>query len=251
MWFTYMDEAGNTGRNLADAQQPVHLILSLSLEESRVMAAHDHVRAVAERHFGAVGLSSEFEFHGHAIFSGSGPFKALAPGARIAIYDELLQAIPALDAQIVVRGVHKPGLAERYANPYHPHDIALMFTIESIERMAKERGCRTLLVADEAREVEDAALRDLASYQALGTRWGWNTERIDCIIDTIHFVRSETNPAIQLADCATFIAARQRRIQLGYSAPNAAVTRLWERYIEPCVWENAVWFPAVATTARS
>lgn len=86
-------------------------------------------------------------------------------------------------------------------------------------------------------------MRDLASYQALGTTWGWKTERIDCIIDTIHFVRSETNPVIQLADCATFVAARHRRALLGGSAPNPAVTRLWERYIEPCIWENAVWFP--------
>lgn len=145
---------------------------------------------------------------------------------------------------MIVRGVHKPGLAARYRKPYHPHDIALMFTIESIERWATEEDCRVLLVADEAKEIEDAALRDLASYQSLGTGWGWSTEQVDCIIDTIHFVRSETNPAIQLADCATFIAARQRRIDLGLSAPNPAVTDLWERYLESQIWENAVWFPS-------
>jgi len=32
---------------------------------------------------------------------------------------------------VIIRGVEKTGLAERYSNPYHPHDIALMFTIES------------------------------------------------------------------------------------------------------------------------
>lgn len=130
-----------------------------------------------------------------------------------------------------------------YAKPFHPHDIALMFTIESVERMARKHDCRVLLVADEAREVEDSALRDLASYQRFGTRWGWATQRIDHIIDTIHFVRSETNPAIQLADCAAFIAARQRKINRGDVVPNAAVTKLWQEHIEPNLWDNAVWYP--------
>jgi hypothetical protein len=75
----------------------------------------------------------------------------------------------------VIRGVHKPRLAARYPRPFHPHDIALMFTIESVERMARDHDCRVLLVADEAREVEDAALRDLASYQQLSATWGWKT----------------------------------------------------------------------------
>jgi hypothetical protein len=145
---------------------------------------------------------------------------------------------------VIIRGVYKPGLAARYPNPFHPHDIALMFTIESVERLAREHDCRVLLVADEAREIEDEALRDLANYQQMGTTWGWNTERIDRIVDTIHFVRSETNPAIQLADCATFVAARQRKIESDLVRQNAAVTDLWQSRIAPRVHRNSVWYPS-------
>jgi hypothetical protein len=243
MWFAYMDETGNTGRNLADPDQPIHLIVTVALDESLVMTVHDHARAVAARHLPGRSQAAGFEFHGHALFAGSGHFAGLDPAKRIEIYDELLQAIAIAEAKVIVRGVYKPGLAKRYRKPYHPHDIALMFTIESIERMARDHGCHVLLVADESREIEDAALRDLASYQTVGTAWGWNTERIDHIIDTIHFVRSETNPAIQLADCAAFIAARQRKIERREAAENPAVTRLWEDHIEPHPWRNSVWFP--------
>ena len=45
-----------------------------------------------------------------------------------------------------------------------------------------------LLVADEAKEVEDEALRDLVNYQELGTQWGWRPEKVERVIDTIHFV---------------------------------------------------------------
>jgi len=121
-----------------------------------------------------------------------------------------------------------------------------MFTIESVERLARECDCRILLVADEAREIESAALRDLANYQEFGTSWGWNTEQIDHVIDTIHFVRSETNPAIQLADCAAFIAARMRKIESGLVSEDQAseaVEKLWTERVEPFVWENAIWYP--------
>ncbi len=167
--------------------------------------------------------------------------------SRIEIFDDLLQGIALAEADVVIRGVEKAGLERRYPTPYHPHDIALMFSIESIERLARECDCRVLLVADEAKEVEDTALRDLANYQELGTSWGWNPERIDQIVDTIHFVPSHSNGAIQLADCATYIAARVRKIKAGIVAagPSAdAVERLWETRIEPHIDTDAVWYPS-------
>lgn len=121
-----------------------------------------------------------------------------------------------------------------------------MFTIESIERMARSHDCRVLLIADEAREVEDAAIRDLANYQQVGTAWGFRTERIDHIVDTIHFVPSHTNGAIQLADCATFVAARVRKIRdglVGGGESAEAVERLWEERIEPHLRADEVWYP--------
>ncbi len=243
MWFAYMDEAGHTGRNLRDAAQPVHLILTLVVDESRVNDLHEYIRAVGERHCPGDCTDPEFEFHGYDLFGGNGLFADMSPAKRIEIYGDILDCIGRVGAKAIIRGVYKPGLATRYANPFHPHDIALMFTIESVERLAREHDFRVLLVADEAREIEDGALRDLANYQQLGTTWGWNTERIDHVVDTIHFVRSETNPAIQLADCATFVAARQRKIDSGLVSANAAVTDLWRTRIAPHVLRDSIWYP--------
>jgi hypothetical protein len=190
MRFAYMDETGNTGRRFDDADQPIHMILSLIVDETRVADLHEHMREVGRQHCPDDCDGSEFEFHGGDLFSGSGPFDGRSPTERIEIFDDILRGIEMVDAEVIVRGVHKSGLNRRYAHPYHPHDVALMFTIESIERMARECDCQVLLVADEAKEVEDAALRDLVNYQELGTQWGWRTEKIERIIDTIHFVPS-------------------------------------------------------------
>lgn len=243
MRFAYMDEAGNTGRDLANPQQTFHMIVTVLVDETEIVDLHNQIRSVARRWFPSDRWRSDFEFHGYDLFSGAGYFSAKTPAERIQIYDEVLSAIGDHSAEVIARGVDKPGLARRYPTPFHPHDVALMFTCESVERVARQRDSRVLLVADEAREVEDAALRDLSNYQQFGTSWGWRTVQIDHIVDTIHFVRSETNPAIQLADCTAFLTARQRKINRGEATPNQAITDLWERRVVPHLWANEIWYP--------
>ncbi len=247
MRFAYMDEAGNTGRRFDDPAQPVHLILSLVVDEAKIPVLHQHVREAGKRHFPTFCTDPEFEFHAQQLYgSRKGRYKDLELERRIEILDDVLAGIEAAEADVVIRGVEKRGLARRYRNPYHPHDIALMFTIESIERLARRDGCQVLLVADEAREIEDGARRDLAIYQELGTAWGIHTEQIDHIIDTIHFVASHHNGGIQVADCASFLAARVRKIQSGlvkHSGAAEAIEDLWERRVEPFIYTDEVWSP--------
>lgn len=72
------------------------------------------------------------------------------------------------------------------------------------------------------------------------------SEQIDHIVDTIHFVASHHNGAIQVADCATFVAARMRKIQAGTvqgGPASVAIEELWERRIEPFIYTNSIWYP--------
>lgn len=246
MRFAYMDEAGNTGRKYDEPNQPIHLILTIVVDEENIAALHEHVRETGRRHCPGDCRQDQFEFHGHDLFAGNGYFSGMSPAKRIEIYNDVLKGIEIAEAEVIVRGVEKSGLQRRYRNPYHPHDIALMYTIESIERTARERDCRVLLIADEAKEVENAALRDLAQYQELGTSWGVYTEQIDHIVDTIHFVPSHSNGGIQLADCATYITARVEKIRAGIVPDNdsaKAVEGLWESHIVPRLQTRDIWFP--------
>lgn len=176
MRFAYMDEAGNIGRKLDEPEQPIHLILSVVIDEEKIPFVHEHIREMGRRHCPADCRRPDFEFHGSDLFASRGHFSEMAPEKRIEIFDDVLKGIELAEADIVIRGVEKRGLERRYSAPKHPHDIALMFSIESIERLARKRDCKILLVADEAKEVEDTALRDLANYQELGTSWGWKPE---------------------------------------------------------------------------
>src|SRR5215204_1664358 len=148
MWLAYMDESGNTGRDLANPEQRFHMIVTVVFDESQVAAVHAHVRDVAQRHCAGTWCKPDFEFHGHEVFSGEGYFEGRTAPERIQIYDELLAAIGMLGGKVTARGVDKPSLARRYPNPFHPHDITLMFTCESLEHMARTHDSRVLLVAD-------------------------------------------------------------------------------------------------------
>lgn len=246
MRFAYMDEAGNTGRRYDDPDQPIHMILSLVVDEANIRTLHQHVREAGRRHFPDHCDDPEFEFHGQHLYGQRGYCEGMDPAQRIEIFDDVLSGIEMAEADVIVRGVGKSGLARRYAHPYHPHDVALMYTIESIERLARAHDCQILLVADEAKEIEDSARRDLAGYQEMGTTWGIYKERIDHIVDTIHFVASHQNGAIQVADCATFVASRMRKIEAGTvrdGPASRAIEELWGRRIEPFIHTNAVWYP--------
>ena len=76
MRFAYMDETGNTGRRFDDPDQPIHMILSLVVDESKVADLHEHVREVGRRHCPENCADSEFEFHAGDLFSGDAPFDA-------------------------------------------------------------------------------------------------------------------------------------------------------------------------------
>jgi hypothetical protein len=78
MRFAYMDETGNTGRNLTDASQPIHLVLTLVIDETQVTAVHDAIREIAHRRCPGTCSEPGFEFHGQQLFAGSGPFAKLA-----------------------------------------------------------------------------------------------------------------------------------------------------------------------------
>jgi hypothetical protein len=140
MWFAYMDETGNTGRNLTDPSQPIHLVLTMAVEESKVRALHEHIRDTAREHCAGDCGEDNFEFHGKELFAAEGYFGGRSRQERIEIYDAVLAGIEIAAAEILIRGVSKPDLERRYAKPFHPHDIALMFTIESVERLARERN---------------------------------------------------------------------------------------------------------------
>jgi GNAT superfamily N-acetyltransferase len=203
MWLAYVDESFNS---------TYHYVTALLVRDDRVNAAQRALRDIAENAADEYGLKSTVELHGYDLFHGDAGFEPMhgMPRARIALYRDVLKALVDADAWVIVRGVHKPRLEERYVRPDHPHRVVMTHLIEQVDTFCKgERGGgdNALLVADEHHETQSALLRDLVIYQDSGT-WGYRAKKITHVVDTIHFVNSKTNALVQGADMVSFMSFR-------------------------------------------
>jgi hypothetical protein len=200
MYLAYMDEAGNTGRK-ADADQPVHMLGCLLVEDSCVRPLEDAIAAVATKHFPKLSTKSDFEFHGALLYSGKGIFRGCPPAARIAAMRDLIEVTAQHSAAFGYTGVNK---VKSYAND-HPHRIAFTLLVERLEPWLKARDALALIVADENHEVDQNLITDMEWFKQHSTSWGYVHVKIERVIDSIHFVKSHNNRLIQACDVLTYM----------------------------------------------
>ena len=67
MHLIYIDESGNTGKNLTDPHQPIFLLCALVIPEAQWLAVEDQLIAELNRHFPE--RSNNFEVHTNEIIN--------------------------------------------------------------------------------------------------------------------------------------------------------------------------------------
>ena len=142
MYFFYIDESGNTGRALDSPEQPIHWLIGVGVEATRLPSVERDLRDLARHYCPTEARDPDFEFHGSAIFHGRRPFDHLTPQKRVDLYDQLLSVVPRHDVKVFVRGIHKKRHRDRAArkrySPDHPHRLGFMFLVERIDRWLEE-----------------------------------------------------------------------------------------------------------------
>lgn len=233
MWFAYIDESFN------DTQ---HWVAAVLIEHTRVNEAQRAIRTVVAESATAYGIRDDAELHGHQIFHGEGDFAPMKNlvRARIGIYANVFRCLVDARCRVILRGVSKPHLANRYAYPEHPHRVAMTHLIERVDEFVGSRS-HALLIADEHHETQSTLLGDLIAYQEHGT-WGYRGHRISQVVDTIHFVRSTTNWLVQGADLVAFLARRRATHTESDPRAQAENERLWA-IVQPRVHHHWCWYP--------
>ena len=235
MWLIYLDESGNTGRRLDDLDQPTHWLVAVAVPEGNVIELSRSLDALLGRWLPGV----DAELHGEALYSGSGPWKGFPPATRIDVYREALGHLDTSGSFVAYASIDKVQLARRYQNPDSPHLLAFQFLVEKLEQHLRSRISpleqRGLLIADQTHEHEAFAIEILASLQRSGQGVVRGLQ-LDRIIDTVHFVRSETNRGVQLADLVAYLLNRSRRISPDSVRPaDVAVSAMMSELITPHV----------------
>lgn len=211
--FVYIDETGPVGTNLS--KQPQLRLAAVLVPEDRVMPLAERLRALAMQHLGWV--PQDFEWHGQELWNGIGFWKDKTPPELLAAYADAIHLLDELDLQVSHATINKPELKLKYngqadANAYR---LALQFLLEKLDRNVP--GLK-LIIADEAKEQQVYAQKMLTGMQ----QWHWSGEvparKLTTVVDSLHFIRSDTSPGIQLADLVAYILQKVRR---GANHPDA------------------------------
>lgn len=207
MFLAYLDESGNTGRRLDDPDQPVHWLVAVLVPEDRAVDLMLALDDVVQHHVPDDPLR---ELHGAELFGGAGNWRGVPPATRLAVYENALATLAAHDCSIAHASIDKVRL-QTWQIHASPHLIALHFLMEKIDVFVRQHADplrqRALLVADETNEHEAFAIDLLADLQRKGVGV-FDGRQVTNIVDTVHFVRSETNRGVQAADLVAYALSR-------------------------------------------
>ncbi|HEX6750485.1 MAG TPA: DUF3800 domain-containing protein [Longimicrobium sp.] len=240
MYVILLDGSGNTGLHLDHPTSTAYFLVGLAVHGTRARRLEDGATSLLVDRFGDDCRRPGFECKGSDLYRGQGPCAGMRPGDRVELYRDLLALPGRHGAELMWVGIDKARLARRYRAPMHPHKLAFIYLVETIERFLRARREFGLIVSDDEKEMEQQFIEDLARYKELGTSFGHSPIELTRVIDNVHWVRSHNSRLMQLADCCAYICQRFHRDRDKTSPSARAVQELWGS-VEGQVYRGKIW----------
>jgi len=217
MHLIYIDESGNTGRNLADSSQPVFVLGALVVPETSWLRIERDLEA-AIKSFGPSEVGGEFEIHGGDIRQGSGVFKGVSVSKRLQLRDAWLKIAALHQLPFIYRAIVKKRYESWMAAAFgagvsvNPHLTAFPLVAQVANNLLRELGPDTLgiVISDDNREV----VGDIERFQKL-LRVTPGTLHLDRIIEKGFFIDSKKSRLLQLTDLCTLQARKSEERKIG------------------------------------
>jgi hypothetical protein len=217
MHLIYIDESGNTGRNLADPQQPVFVLGALVVPENSWQSIEVALETAIKNH-GPKGLAGDEEIHGGDLRQGTGIFKGVAVTERLKLRDSWIQIAIDHKLHFIYRAIVKKRYERWMAATFgagvsiNPHLAAFPLVAQVANNLLRSCGPDVLgiIISDDNREV----VGDIERFQKL-LRVTPGTLHLDRIIEKGFFIDSSKSRLIQLADLCTLQARKVEERMLG------------------------------------
>lgn len=157
--------------------------------------------------------------------------------ARIAVMEEAIRVIASQPVRVYIRGANIAHHRRQYGPNTEIHGTVLPWLLERVQGDAKRQQDHTLVIADD-RARKDVYRADMADYRTYGT-WGWRAQKLDRIVDTLHFAPSKFSRLLQAADLVSYTHTMQHKKHRDPRA-TAAWDRMWTT-LNPVVMEASCW----------
>ncbi len=213
MYFIYLDEAGNTGEDLKNLDQPVHFISGVVLEISQMKEVENGIKSLLPK-FLPYSQNFDFEFHGCDIIAGKNYFKHFKIKERLEIFEHFVDLAIKHNIKLLCQGTDKEKHLKKYHYPIHPHNVCFMYLIEKIDSYLDSQKSNGVLIMDKCEQYEQKIINDCRYYRENGSKFGAfkNLEgkfdfshKKSNIIDNVMYVDSFNSYFMQLADTLTYI----------------------------------------------
>jgi hypothetical protein len=230
MHFFYLDESGDTGSNLLDAEQPIFVLGGVSVADKKWNHTKETLDRVISDYF-AGSVPIDFELHACELLSpsGEGPFAGHDIARRLGLVRSLLTLIEELGHSVHYFAIEKSKANSATCayptqfdakNPYLPAFDYLVTLINWHVKEALGQSARGMLVLDEKPEHHESIEGIIHNRRFSGPA----AHRVKWIVEFSYPVDSQKNPMIQLSDLVALCIRRFLEVELGYkpSMPDVA-----------------------------
>lgn len=222
MHFFYVDESGDTGKDLSNPDQPVMVLGGVSLRDEGWNRTRREFEQLLEGFFGHA-PAADFELHAYELLTdgGAGPFERMDIKRRAGLAKQVLQLVVDRKHATHFIGFDKKKIASTPCgmslafNPSRPYLLGFDYLITWINWYVKHRlgrSARGLLIVDEKRQHHD----DMEQILYNRRREGPKTHRVKWIVEASYPIDSERNPMVQISDLVVYCVRRFLEIEHGY-----------------------------------
>lgn len=222
MHFFYLDETGDTGRNLLDPGQPIFVIGGISLRDEGWVRTQEEYSKIITNFF-AGQVPRNFELHAHKMLGaqGEGHLQGRSLEERCALAEDLLSLIGdrkhgvhfiALDKKKMAA---KPCELDLGYDATAPYLLGFDYMITHINWFVKERlgrSARGMIIFDQKKQFQKP-IEGLIHHRRFG---GAKTHRVKWISEFGYSVDSRKNPMVQLSDLVIYMVRRFLEIEHGH-----------------------------------
>lgn len=217
MHLIYIDESGNTGRNLTDPSQPIFVLGALVVPENSWQAIESDLESAIRSHGPRPG-KRDYEIHGGDIRQGTGVFKGVSVADRLKLRDAWLTIAVDHKLRFIYRAIVKKRYERWMASEYgsgvsiNPHLAAFPLVAQVANNLLREIGPDVLgiIISDDNREV----VGDIERFQKL-LRVTPGSLHLDRIIEKGFFIDSSKSRLLQLSDLCTIHARKSEERKIG------------------------------------
>lgn len=223
MHFFYLDESGDTGRNLRDPNQPILVLGGISVRDKGWNESQKMLNNLFESFFNGE-IPENFELHADDLLSpnGDGHFAGIDAQQRYGLAVDVLQILQERSHGVHYLAIDKAKLHDApdlnmvlSYNPRRPYLLAFDFLITYIHWFVKEKlgsSARGMIILDQKENYHNDIERIMRDRRYSGP----NAHRLKWIVEFSYPIDSKKNPMIQFSDLVIYCIRRFIELENGY-----------------------------------